>query len=250
MKIILLCIRLLAVSLGIILMVVAATRADSSRAKMSVAIVYDIDVSKFYGRSEVDRAIETIGRQVALDVTVYNETVSAIAAHTNPPALVNSTVMYAANQTYSSQVNITIFLTKRVLGIGSQRFRGFTYQGSAANGGALVVQLIGDGYDYQTIAHEIAHMLNAPHDDDGACKGAPNSFGFIMQAYVSGSEVFSECSLREINAFMTGRPSLFYPAPPAPPPPVQKYGEVGSFDEILIGFLSGIAFFAYVQRRR
>lgn len=231
------------------LLLSSAANAAEPRAAMQIALVYDTDVSQQSARFEVDRAVGVIGRQLPLDITVYVESVAHVADDTNPSALVNAVSWYASNQTYSKRVGVTVFLTKRVLGVGSQRFRGFTYLGSAYSGGAVVIQMIGDGYDYEVIAHEIAHTLNAPHDGEGACKDEPNPFGFIMQAYMSGSEVFSECSLREIKSFLTARSDVFYPAPP--PPPVQNLGRAaGSFDDALLGFLLGVAFFAYAQRRR
>lgn len=243
--------RLAAVAIGVLLILVSCTVANAaeSRAKMQIAIVYDLDVPKYESRYDVEHAIEVVGRQLPIDITVYNETVAPIAAHTNPTALTNAVAWYASNQTYSKQVAVTVFLTKRTLGVGSTRFRGFTFLGTAFSSGAAVIQMIGDSYDYQTIAHELAHTLSAPHDDDGACKGAPNSFGFIMQPYASGSEVFSECSLREMKAFMALRSDVFYPLPPITPPPVQNSGG-GSVNEFILGVLFGIWACFTIARRR
>lgn len=66
---------------------------------------------------------------------------------------------------------------------------------SSKHGVALTQAQSSAWYDTLVAAHEIGHNFGAPHDGDPleACPDAPS--GHLMASTISGSEIFSECSL-------------------------------------------------------
>jgi hypothetical protein len=191
-------------------------RADV-RPRLTMAVVIDTDITQNdptgdYAMIEVKRALDLLGSQAKLDVIVSARHVGEhIADHTNPTALTDAVSAFHARQ--AQRLGVTLFLTKRALGVGSKRYRGFTNLYGAYVTGGVVVQMVYDGFDYQTIAHELGHALGAPHDDAGMCKGASPAAGWLMQEYLSGSEYFSDCSLAEIAFFIGAHKAEFYPQP-------------------------------------
>jgi hypothetical protein len=59
------------------------------------------------------------------------------------------------------------------------------------------------GVSFITMAHEIAHNFGAPHDTESgsACESA--AAGFIMAPEYTGSEEFSQCSLNQMEQFLS-----------------------------------------------
>jgi len=70
-------------------------------------------------------------------------------------------------------------------------------------GVSLTQAINGPNPNYLVTAHEIGHNFNAPHDGDinAACGGTPDT-GFLMAPTFSASDVFSACSIQEIQAEM------------------------------------------------
>jgi hypothetical protein len=61
-------------------------------------------------------------------------------------------------------------------------------------------------------AHEIGHNFNAPHDGDGACATAPQTF--LMAPRINFNDQFSSCSLGQIQTTITTARCLTPVAPP------------------------------------
>ena len=87
--------------------------------------------------------------------------------------------------------------------------------------GVSLTQAIGIGVpapNYLVTAHEIGHNFNAPHDGDttGACGGTSDN-AFLMAPTFNGVDIFSTCSIQEIQAEMARVSclTLLGPADPA-----------------------------------
>jgi hypothetical protein len=195
-----------------------ASAAERPRMPIAVIIDTDLALNDPQGNTamiEVNRSLALLASQAGIDITVKVVRVGEhIADHTNPTALTDAVRAYYYAQGFADQgLGVALFLTQRRMAVGSKRLRGFTWIGGAYTLGGATVQMMYDGFDYQTIAHELAHTLNAPHDGEGACT-SETSAG-IMSSTLSGSEYFTECALREMKAFIDRQPTNFYPKPAA-----------------------------------
>lgn len=64
----------------------------------------------------------------------------------------------------------------------------------------------GDGLvlEYLVAAHELAHNLGAPHDNEAGSVCASTPGGFLMENAVNGSETFSQCSIDQMAPYVLG----------------------------------------------
>jgi hypothetical protein len=188
--------------------------------------------------------------QLGLDVRMTHLEFNHVADDTQPITLLDKLDAMRTANTLLYETGATIFFTDRRLRIGSQLYDGYAYANSVCSSFGVAVISFESGP--LTTAHELGHILGAPHDGEGECKTTPRT-GFIMQGSGISGTRFSQCSVDLIKKTIATTPCLQQAMPCAPaactPPPVKKSGG-GSFDELLIGFLLGIAFLAYVQRRR
>src|SRR5690606_29559186 len=74
-------------------------------------------------------------------------------------------------------------------------------------------------------AHEIAHVLGAPHDGDneGAC--ATTTGSYLMAPRINGSQQFSSCSVAQMTPRVQAASCLQKLAAPPPPPVVPVQGD-------------------------
>ncbi|XP_075542281.1 venom metalloproteinase antarease TserMP_A-like isoform X2 [Dermacentor variabilis] len=120
---------------------------------------------------------------------------------------------YAHKSPISNRSDITYMVTSLSLvkirgGKHAGSTLGMAYKGKACRPGRA-----GIGLDrpvtfsgVQTAAHEIAHLLNAPHDGDGEAKNCPSTDGYLMSSprrSGNNSCAFSNCTKKIIADFLT-----------------------------------------------
>ena len=72
------------------------------------------------------------------------------------------------------------------------------------------------------VTHEIGHNLGAPHDNQSGSACASTAGNFIMNPSINGSRQFSNCSLTQMNNYLSRVGCLVDPGPtPAPTPTPQ-----------------------------
>ena len=97
--------------------------------------------------------------------------------------------------------DITVLITKRDLAIGSRDLAGYANIKSVCSASSMaIVELVDNGLDGQTLAHEIAHVLGAVHDGDEPCENE-DSNGYLMSSRThTGTDFLSQCSIDTINS--------------------------------------------------
>jgi len=183
---------------------------------IEISVVTDWETVSYYGsveetQSAIDAAFEyadnifvgqlNINTQITFIDIPTTEADDTIANHTHAIFLLESLFEYVNENEEHRNADITLLLTKRNLAIGSQDVVGYAkYKTVCSASSIAMVELVDNGLDGQTLAHELAHVLGAVHDGDAPCESTPNR-GYLMSSAVhSGSDNFSQCSLDTINS--------------------------------------------------
>ncbi|XP_075542285.1 venom metalloproteinase antarease TserMP_A-like [Dermacentor variabilis] len=119
---------------------------------------------------------------------------------------------YAHNSPISNRSDIIYMATSlKLVKIRGGKYIGSTlgvaYRGTACSNrrGGLGVDRPGTFSGVQTAAHEIAHLLNAPHDGVAEAKDCPSTHGYLMSSprrNGNNSCAFSSCTKRIVADFL------------------------------------------------
>jgi len=194
--------------------------------KLEVSVVVDrATANQYVGndlRAAIDDAFFVAGDiyqrelDISLTITIV-EVADDIPGHTKAEALIDA--MYAWRQKHPEHLkaDATVLFTSRdiINYVGYAHGIATVCTGSAVAVGELHQDFLA-GY---TLAHELGHILGAPHDGVDECKNEPTS-GYVMEALIYPYATFSNCSKEVIKRRVENLGSCMIDKP-APPPPVQ-----------------------------
>ncbi len=192
--------------------------ATGATRRISVGIVGDYEFYQAFGDDSEAQLLARMNivdgifsDQFNLTITVADITVFTTPddpfESTNANNLLDEVSTYRqANQT---QFGLTHLLTYRNLDTNTS---GIAWLGGACRSrfGAALSQQLGTNLTLGalTVAHEIGHNLNAPHDAEAPDPGEPPNpcestpLGFLMAPTISSSNTFSTCSLTQMENFL------------------------------------------------
>lgn len=228
--------------------------------KLEVSVVVDRATANQYSerdlRAAVDDAFFVAGDiyqrelDISLTITIL-DVADDVPADTKAEALIDK--MYGWRQKHPEHLkaDATVLFTARDL----INYVGYAHGiGTVCSGSAVaVVELHQDFLAGYTLAHELGHILGAPHDGVEECSAEPKS-GYVMEALVYPYNTFSSCSKEVIKRRVASLGSCMVDKPPTPAP-VQGptagmesgKGGGGSMDWILLAILAA---FVVIQRIR
>jgi hypothetical protein len=193
------------------IMLLAALPVVSVAQTLETSIVTDWETVSYYGSiEETQKAIEAavnyadtiFTEQLGIDIEVVYVDIPQTAAddtienHRHVNFLMESVFDYRIN-TQHIEADATVFLTVRDLTSGSTDYAGYANIKSICSANAIaLVELFNNGLDGETLAHELAHVLGAVHDEDTPCANT----GYLMSHAVhSGNSQLSQCSIDDIK---------------------------------------------------
>ncbi len=192
--------------------------AASATRRITVGIIGDYEFYQAFGDDSEAQLLARMNivdgifsDQLNLAITVADITVFTTAddpfESTNASSLLDELSSY--RQSNQTQFGLTHLLTYRNLDTNTS---GIAWLGGACRSrfGAALSQQLGTNLTLGalTVAHEIGHNLDAPHDAEAAGPGEPANpcestpLGFLMAPTISSSNTFSQCSLSEMENFL------------------------------------------------
>jgi hypothetical protein len=228
-----------------IMLLLATLPVVSVAQTLEISVVTDWETVSYYGSIEetqkaidaaVDYADTIFTEQLGIDIDVVYVDIpltsadDTIANHTHVNFLMESVFDYRIN-TQHIQADATVFLTIRDLGSGSTDYAGYANIKSICSANAIaLVELFNNGLDGETLAHELAHVLGAVHDEDTPCSNT----GYLMSHAVhSGNSQLSQCSIDAIKETVEIYGSCMVETDPVDPvitPVPKRSGGSGSMD--------------------
>lgn len=249
--------RLAPVILAVLLMVgFIGVSWGAQRPTVTISVILDpssgdIEALRPWSTSVLSAASGIFDAQVGVELRTAYVDVNHVSDTTQAVQLLYDVQRARSLNAMLYDTCMTLFFTGRNLNIGTVRYAGQASTGSLCRQHAVAVVNISYSFaDVEVTAHEIAHVFGAPHDGEQECSDEPPR-GFIMQSAGGYAERFSPCSVRVMTSAIAATPRLQSVASD-PPPPIQNLQPhgAGSVDDALLGFLLGVAFLLYVQRRR
>jgi len=178
-----------------------------------VTIVSDLQTLEAFGsESELNLAIDTLlantrplyEAQLGITLDIVHREIPRDAAHdtiakdTNVDRLLLSLQEHRLGSSNHRDTDVSVLLTTRELKRGAERYAGFASGNICSESSAAIVRLQRQGLDSLTFAHELGHVLGAPHDGDPPCE-AELPRGWLMSATSTAGDYFSACSVRQIQ---------------------------------------------------
>lgn len=205
-----------------------------------------------------DLDIDLVASYVEVPSTADEANLLALPLDTKVDILVQKLVDWRQTRPSHLDADVTVLFTVRDLAMVSDHsYIGYaTFCTVCAKNAAAAIELNDNGLDSYTLAHELGHILGAPHDGDPneACSAEPTS-GYIMEARLVGHDTFSPCSVAQIKKWVSyiGDCMVEKPTPAPTSTPTSPTTTVsaakkggGSIDLILLSLL----LFVLVARRR
>lgn len=226
--------------------------------KLEVSVVVDQATATRYGdadlRKMVDEAFATTKdiytQELNISVVMTRlDIANDIPGHTRVEFLMDA--LYAWRQAHPDHLtaDATVLLTSRDL-IG---YVGYSDGiGTVCSGSAVaVVELTPDHLAGYTLAHELGHILGAPHDGVEECPNEPTT-GYVMESVIRPVVTFSSCSKEVIKRRVANLGSCMIERPAAPPVQgptagLETKGGGGSFDQLTLAGL--LILLAFTRRR-
>lgn len=192
----------------ILISLILCTLAQASTQELptvKASVLMDGDTINYYGgrelaRKEAENYINRVAaiyrRELHIDLVMsyFDSDSKALRMEQDANMQIESLQWYRKSYRDHAWSDVTLYLTIRQFAIGNVTSYGFASIGPlCSEDSAAVVSLQNDGLDVQVIAHEIAHTMGAPHDEEGYCKGERSS-KFIMAPRGRGHQYFSNCS--------------------------------------------------------
>ncbi len=220
--------------------------------KLEVSVVVDKSTADKYGpdlNKMVDEAFVTAGdiyqRELQISIVMTRlDVANDIPGHTRAEALTDAFYTWRQAHPEHLAADATVLLTSRDL-IG---YVGYSDGiGTMCSGNAVaVVELLQDHLAGYTLAHELGHILGAPHDGVEECTAEPKT-GYVMGEVVRPVTTFSSCSKELIKRRVEALGSCMIEKPATPPPqgPTAglQTGGGGAFDWLTAAGLLGLLAF-------
>lgn len=154
--------------------------------------------------------------------------------------LANSLIDYRNENVEHANADVTVLLTKRNIIATHSNTLGYAMTGKiCTTSSVVIVELLDNGLDYLTLAHELAHVLGALHDGNEPCENETKT-GWLMSSLIHKATPFlSQCSIETINLKIdTSGGCLFEDnttiIETTPPNPFVEAGGGGSTDIIFL----------------
>ena len=186
---------------------------------IEISVVTDWETVSYYGSVDdtkiaIDAAFEYADNifngqlSIGSDITSYDipatESEDTIANHTHAVSLMDSLFEYVIANEQHYNADVTVLVTKRDIAIGSKDLAGYAKIKTVCSANSMaIVELVDNGLDGATLAHELAHVLGAVHDGDAPCESTPNRGYLMSSATHTGTDNFSQCSIDTINSVVS-----------------------------------------------
>lgn len=224
---------------------ILCSTALAAPTRITLAIVADSSVNAWFGGDDatLNELIEQ-GRIAAELIRPTGVVLDHVMTelHNAPPSTRHP--IGVLSEIELRRADITVLVTGGPLFIGTQAYRGYALPYSVCESkGRAIVSIQGDGYDAETLAHEIGHVLGMPHDGTSPCAGeSPEAY--IMSSRVVGNTAFSQCSIDQMKMLLS-LPGCLVSSAPVTTPPTRGSG---AFEWLILGWLLALVCLVLIAR--
>jgi hypothetical protein len=137
----------------------------SHAATFEVSVIVENDADRTAANDAITYAAQLYRSQLGLDLVATVVDVNTVAGHTHAQALLDALEEYRVSHDAHRATDATVLFTRRTLTMGATEYAGLATTGPACSAAAsALVELRGDGFDGQILAHELLHTLGIVHD--------------------------------------------------------------------------------------